>query len=55
MTFPIISAIWAKDFPHSDSTRPWSQHQADLRPEQRERILCGNAADRFRIDLTELT
>ena len=55
MTFSIISAMWTKDFPHSDSTRPWSQRQADLRPEQRERILCGNAADRFRIDLTELT
>jgi len=55
MTFPIISAMWAKDFPHSDSTRPWSQQRADLRPEQRERILCGNVADRFRIDLMELT
>ncbi len=46
---------YVSTFPHSDSTRPWSQHQADLRSEQRERILCGNAADRFRIDLTELT
>ena len=31
-----------------------SSPQADLRPEQRERILGGNAADLFRIDLGEL-
>jgi predicted TIM-barrel fold metal-dependent hydrolase len=51
--------MWANDFPHSDSTWPWSQdvlrdHQADLRPEQRERILCGNVAELFKIDLARL-
>jgi predicted TIM-barrel fold metal-dependent hydrolase len=52
--------MWANDFPHSDSTWPWSQellaeHQADLRPEQRERILSGNAADLFKIDVAALS
>lgn len=51
--------MWANDFPHSDSTWPWSQdllreHQADLRPEQRERILCGNVAELYGIDPTRL-
>jgi hypothetical protein len=50
---------WANDFPHGDSTWPWSQellaeHQADLRPEQRELTPGGNAADLFRIDPREL-
>jgi predicted TIM-barrel fold metal-dependent hydrolase len=51
--------MWANDFPHSDSTWPWSQellaeHHADLRPEQRERILSGNAAELFKIDVASL-
>ncbi len=51
--------MWANDFPHSDSTWPWSQdllakHQADLRDDQKERILCGNVAELYRIDLATL-
>ncbi len=51
--------LWANDFPHSDSTWPWSQEMlaeqgAVLRPEQRERILCHNVADLYRIDVGEL-
>ncbi len=51
--------MWANDFPHSDSTWPWSQdllreHQADLRPEQRDRILSGNVAELFKIDVAAL-
>ena len=51
--------MWANDFPHSDSTWPWSQellaeHQADLRPEQRDAILGGNVAELFGIDRTAL-
>ena len=51
--------MWANDFPHSDSTWPWSQemlaeHTAQLRPEQCEAILSGNCADLYGIDLTDL-
>ncbi len=51
--------MWANDFPHSDSTWPWSQellaeHQADLRPEQRAAILSGNVAELFKIDVAAL-
>lgn len=51
--------MWANDFPHSDSTWPWSQdllaeHQADLRPEQRDAILGGNVAELFAIDRATL-
>lgn len=51
--------MWANDFPHSDSTWPWSQellaaHQADLREEQRDAILGGNVAELFGIDRTTL-
>jgi len=51
--------MWANDFPHSDSTWPWSQdliaeHRADLTDEQAERILCRNAADLYGIDLDKL-
>ncbi len=51
--------MWANDFPHSDSTWPWSQamlaeHAAALRPEQREAILCGNVAELYKIDLAKL-
>jgi predicted TIM-barrel fold metal-dependent hydrolase len=51
--------MWANDFPHSDSTWPWSQevlaeHHRDLRDEQRERILCRNVADLCRIDVAAL-
>ena len=50
--------MWANDFPHSDSTWPWSQemlaeHCADLTPEQREAILCKNVAELYNVDLAE--
>jgi predicted TIM-barrel fold metal-dependent hydrolase len=48
--------LWANDFPHSDSTWPWSQemlaeHSRHLTSEQREGILCRNTAELYRIDL----
>ena len=51
--------MWANDFPHSDSTWPWSQemlakHAAALRPEQRRAILCENVAELYKIDLAKL-
>jgi predicted TIM-barrel fold metal-dependent hydrolase len=51
--------MWANDFPHSDSTWPRSQellaeHQRDLSEPQKRRILCGNVADLYRIDLSAL-
>ena len=51
--------MWANDFPHSDSTWPWSQamlaeHTAQLRPEQREAILSSNVASLYQLDLTTL-
>ncbi len=52
--------MWANDFPHSDSTWPWSQdmlaqHAATLTDEQRRAILGGNVADLYGIDLGALT
>ena len=52
--------MWANDFPHSDSTWPWSQemleeHARPLRPEQQQAILCQNVADLYKIDLETLT
>ncbi len=51
--------MWANDFPHSDSTWPWSQellakHSEELTEEQAERILCRNAAELYDIDLAKL-
>lgn len=51
--------MWANDFPHSDSTWPWSQemlatHAADLTDEQRRAILGGNVTDLYGIDLAQL-
>jgi predicted TIM-barrel fold metal-dependent hydrolase len=51
--------MWANDFPHSDSTWPWSQemlkeHAAGLTDEQREHILCDNVAELYQIDLRAL-
>lgn len=51
--------MWANDFPHSDSTWPWSQemldeHAKQLSPEQQQGILCGNVADLYNIDLAAL-
>jgi predicted TIM-barrel fold metal-dependent hydrolase len=51
--------MWANDFPHSDSTWPWSQelldeHAEELSPAQRRAILCDNVAELYRIDLGRL-
>jgi uncharacterized protein len=51
--------MWANDFPHSDSTWPWSQemldkHTVDLSEEQKEAILCTNVAGLYGIDLAVL-
>ena len=51
--------LWANDFPHSDSTWPWSQdilteHTRVLRPEQTRAILCDNAAKLYGIDVAAL-
>jgi predicted TIM-barrel fold metal-dependent hydrolase len=47
--------MWANDFPHSDSTWPWSQemlaeHSRDLSPEQRRAILYENVKELYRLD-----
>jgi predicted TIM-barrel fold metal-dependent hydrolase len=52
--------LWANDFPHSDSTWPWSQEMLEeqcrrLTPDQREAILCRNVAELYRIDLSALS
>ncbi len=51
--------MWANDFPHSDSTWPWSQemlaeHTGNLTAEQRRGILSENVAQLYRIDLATL-
>ncbi|MBQ29711.1 MAG: amidohydrolase [Acidimicrobiaceae bacterium] len=51
--------LWANDFPHSDSTWPWSQelldeHAAELTTEQTSDILCNNVAELYGIDTSEL-
>jgi predicted TIM-barrel fold metal-dependent hydrolase len=51
--------MWANDFPHSDSTWPWSQellerHATDLSDEQQRAILCDNVADLYAIDTSAL-
>lgn len=51
--------MWANDFPHSDSTWPWSQdvlkeHTAHLTPVQKEAILCHNVAELYNIDISKL-
>ena len=51
--------MWANDFPHSDSTWPWSQellaeHTGALTAEQRRAILCENVAELYRIDLAAI-
>jgi predicted TIM-barrel fold metal-dependent hydrolase len=52
--------MWANDFPHSDSTWPWSQellekHTAQLSDEQTKAILCDNVAELYNIDTSTLT
>jgi len=51
--------MWANDFPHSDSTWPWSQamleeHTKVLTPEMKQAILCENVVDLYKIDLSSL-
>jgi predicted TIM-barrel fold metal-dependent hydrolase len=51
--------LWANDFPHSDSTWPWSrdllsEHAAALSEEQRRAILGGNVAALYGIDTAAL-
>ena len=47
--------MWANDFPHSDSTWPWSQemladHASVLSASQRERILYRNVAELYGVE-----
>ena len=51
--------MWANDFPHSDSTWPWSQEMLaeqskHLTAEQRRAIVCGNVASLYGIDINRL-
>ena len=51
--------MWANDFPHSDSTWPWSQdvlaeQSKHLSAEQRRAIVCDNVASLYNINLTTL-
>jgi predicted TIM-barrel fold metal-dependent hydrolase len=48
--------MWANDFPHSDSTWPWSQamlaeHASVLSPEQRRAILYENVKELYKLDM----
>ena len=52
--------MWANDFPHSDSTWPWSQellaeHATQLTDDQRRAILCDNVAELYGIDVASLS
>lgn len=52
--------MWANDFPHSDSTWPWSQemlteHTSHLTEEMTRAILSGNVADLYGIDVAALS
>jgi predicted TIM-barrel fold metal-dependent hydrolase len=51
--------LWANDFPHSDSTWPWSQdvlaeQTKHLDEQQKEGILSANVAELYHIDRAEL-
>jgi predicted TIM-barrel fold metal-dependent hydrolase len=51
--------LWANDFPHSDSTWPWSQemlaeHTASLSGAQKQAILADNVSELYRIDTAAL-
>ncbi|MCP5181518.1 MAG: amidohydrolase family protein [Pseudomonadales bacterium] len=51
--------MWANDFPHSDSTWPWSQDMLaeqtrHLTSEQTRAILCDNVAGLYHIDIAAL-
>ena len=52
--------MWANDFPHSDSTWPWSQEilaeqTANLAPEQKQAILSDNVAELYDIKVSSLS
>ena len=47
--------MWANDYPHSDSTWPWSQQilpklLGDLTQEQRDWVLHDNVAELYQLD-----
>ena len=49
---PAKQLMWANDFPHSDSTWPWSQHMLseqtkNIDPDDRAAILGGNAVELY--------
>lgn len=51
--------MWANDFPHSDSTWPWSQpllaqHAQGIEPKVLNKILHQNVADLYQIDLSTI-
>jgi predicted TIM-barrel fold metal-dependent hydrolase len=51
--------MWANDFPHSDSTWPWSQellakHTQELSTEQCDDILRDNVVGLYDIDTSSL-
>jgi predicted TIM-barrel fold metal-dependent hydrolase len=51
--------MWANDFPHSDSTWPWSQemlatHTREMSDEQAQAILSGNVAGLYGVDVDRL-
>ena len=51
--------LWANDFPHSDSTWPWSQemlatHTKCLTAEQKTAILGASTAELYGIDTSKL-
>jgi predicted TIM-barrel fold metal-dependent hydrolase len=51
--------MWANDFPHSDSTWPWSQEMlaeqtTHLTGQQQRAILSDNVADLYAIDTAQL-
>lgn len=51
--------MWANDFPHSDSTWPWSQallakHTKGMETEMLDNILYKNVADLYNIDLNTI-
>jgi predicted TIM-barrel fold metal-dependent hydrolase len=48
--------MWANDFPHSDSTWPWSQellkkHTAELTEEEKNQILHDNVAELYQLSM----
>jgi predicted TIM-barrel fold metal-dependent hydrolase len=51
--------MWANDFPHSDSTWPWSQemlaeHTRALTEDQKTAILSSNVAELYHVDVASL-